>query len=162
MGKTQPPLNVIVTAHGAINLDLPVFQSGEVPVLIVTSTQGEERIREQHRLPPSVQVSAVHSADSISAPAILEAVGRVRQCDLILVEGGPQLMGDFFAGQALDELFLTLSPQIAGRDGTVERPGLVAGKRFAPQHPLWGTLIGVKRAGSHLFLRYVFESTVQG
>ncbi len=162
MGKTQPPLNVIVTAHGSINLDLPVFQSGEVPVLIVTSTQGEERIREQHRLPPSVQVSAVHSADSISAPAILEAVGRVRQCDLILVEGGPQLMGDFFAGQALDELFLTLSPQIAGRDGTVERPGLVAGKRFAPQHPLWGTLIGVKRAGSHLFLRYVFESTVQG
>jgi riboflavin biosynthesis pyrimidine reductase len=161
MGKTQPPLNVIVTAHGAINLDLPVFQSGEVPVLIVTSTQGEERIREQHRPPPSVQVSAVHSADSISAPAILEAVGRVRQCDLILVEGGPQLMGDFFAGQALDELFLTLSPQIAGRDGTVERPGLVAGKRFAPQHPLWGTLIGVKRAGSHLFLRYAFESTVQ-
>jgi riboflavin biosynthesis pyrimidine reductase len=162
MGKTQPPLNVIVTAHGAINLDLPVFQSGEVPVLIVTSTQGEERIREQHLLPPSVQVSAVHSADSISALAILEAVGRVRQCDLILVEGGPQLMGDFFAGQALDELFLTLSPQIAGRDGTVERPGLVAGKRFAPEHPLWGTLIGVKRAGSHLFLRYAFESTVQG
>ena len=24
MGKTQPPLNVIVTAHGAISLDLPV------------------------------------------------------------------------------------------------------------------------------------------
>ena len=123
--------------------------------------QGEERIREQYCLPPSVQISAIPSASSISAPAILEAVGRVRQCDLILVEGGPQLMGDFFAGQALDELFLTLSPQIAGRDGTLERPGLVARKRFAPEHPLWGTLKSVKRTGSHLFLRYAFEAQEQ-
>ena len=45
MGKPTPPLNVIVTTHGAVDLDLPVFQSGEVPVLLVTNTQGEERIR---------------------------------------------------------------------------------------------------------------------
>jgi hypothetical protein len=40
----------------------------------------------------------------------------------------------------------------------VERPGFVAGKMFAPEQPLWGTLAGVKRGGSHLFLRYLFES----
>jgi hypothetical protein len=51
-----------------------------------------------------------------------------------------------------------LAPQVAGRDGSPERPGLVAGKRFAPEHPLWGTLVGVKRSGSHLFLRYAFPS----
>jgi riboflavin biosynthesis pyrimidine reductase len=67
-------------------------------------------------------------------------------------------MGDFFAERCLDELFLTLAPQIAGRDGSIERPGLITGKRFAPEHPLWGTLIGVKRGGSHLFLRYAFET----
>ncbi len=154
--KPKPPLNVIVTAHGEVNLDLPVFQSGEVSVLIITTTYGEERIRKQH-LPPSVQLSAVQSAGPISAWAILEAVSRVRQSDLILVEGGPQLMGDFFAEHCLNELFFTLAPQIAGRDGEVERPGLVTGKRFAPEHPLWGTLIGVKRGGNHLFLRYAFE-----
>ena len=85
-------------------------------------------------------------------------MNRIRQCEVILVEGGPQLMGDFFAGQALDELFLTLAPQIAGRDGKVERPGLVMGKRFAPRDPLWGTLVSVKRGESHLFLRYAFET----
>ena len=126
-------------------------------MLIVTTTQGEERIRQQ-RLPPSVQVSAVQSAGALSAQAILEAVSRVRQSDMILVEGGPQLMGDFFAERFLDELFLTLAPQIAGRDENTQRPGLVAGKRFAPEHPLWGTLVGVKRGGSHLFLRYAFET----
>ena len=99
----------------------------------------------------------VQGAGAIKAREILEAVSRVRQCEMILVEGGPVLMGDFFAERYLDELFLTLAPQVAGRDGSVERPGFVAGRRFAPDSPLWGTLIGVKRAGSHLFLRYAFD-----
>jgi riboflavin biosynthesis pyrimidine reductase len=160
MGKPEPPLNVIVTAHGEVDLDLPVFQSGEVTVLLVTSAHGAERIRVK-RLPPSVQVSALQSAGPLSARAILQAVSRVRQSEVILVEGGPQLMGDFFAERALDELFLTLAPQVAGRDGQVERPGLVMGKRFAPVHPLWGTLISIKRSGSHLFLRYAFPAGEQ-
>src|SRR6266566_2973972 len=155
MDKPAPPLNVIVTAHGEVNLDLPVFQSGEVPVLIVTTTQGMQRIYE-HNIPSSVQISSVQSAGSLSAQAILKAICDVHQCEMILVEGGPQLMGDFFAERLLDELFLTLAPQIAGRDNIIERPGLVAGRTFAPENPLWGTLIGVKRGGSHLFLRYAF------
>jgi hypothetical protein len=68
--------------------------------------------------------------------------------------GGP----DCRLSQVVDELFLTLAPQIAGRDTSTERPGLVTGQRFAPEHPLWGTLVSVKRAGSHLFLRYAFEA----
>jgi riboflavin biosynthesis pyrimidine reductase len=157
LGKPEPPLNVIVTASGAIDLALPVFQSGKVPVLVVTTQEGAQHIR-THVLPRMVEVAAVQRAGVLSAQAILEAVSAVRQCDVILVEGGPQLMGDFFAEQHLDELFLTLAPQIVGRDDSSERPGLVAGKRFAPEHPLWGALVDVKRGGSHLFLRYAFEA----
>jgi riboflavin biosynthesis pyrimidine reductase len=155
LGKSEPPLNVIVTASGAIDLNLRVFQSAEVPVLVVTTSEGAQRIR-QHALPRSVQVEAVQQAGSISARAVLEAVSAARQSDLILVEGGPQLMGDFFAERCLDELFLTLAPQLAGRDSSSERPGLVVGQRFAPEHSMWGTLVGVKRGESHLFLRYAF------
>jgi hypothetical protein len=68
--------------------------------------------------------------------------------------GGP----DCRLSQVVDELFLTLAPQIAGRDTSTERPGLVTGQHFAPEHSLWGTLVSVKRAGSHLFLRYAFET----
>jgi riboflavin biosynthesis pyrimidine reductase len=157
LGKPDPPLNVIVTARGVISLDLPVFQSGEVPVLLVTTTQGEERIRTQ-RVPPSVQIAAVQHAGVLSAQAIVQAVCRVRPCQIILVEGGPQLLGNFLAEQLLDELFLTLAPQIAGRDTTTSRPGLVEGYLFAPEHPLWGTLVSVKCGGSHLFLRYAFKA----
>ena len=77
---------------------------------------------------------------------------------LILVEGGPQLLGDFFAEKRLDELFLTLAPQIAGRRDPLARPGLVAGRTFAPEHPVWGTLAGIRRADNLLFLRYTFGS----
>jgi riboflavin biosynthesis pyrimidine reductase len=155
--KPDPPLNVIVSARGAVDLKKRVFQSGEVPVLIVTTKNAEHRVR-QDDLPPWVQIAAIESAGPLDARSIVEAVGHVRQSDVILVEGGPHLMADFLAQQCVDELFLTLAPQIAGRDDLSVRPGLVAGKSFAPKHPLWGTLIEVKRGGSHLFLRYSLES----
>ena len=155
--KSDPPLNVIVSARGAVDLKKRVFQSGEVPVLIVTTKYAEHRVH-QDDLPPWVQIAAIESAGPLDARSIVEAVGHVRQSDVILVEGGPHLMADFLAQQCVDELFLTLAPQIAGRDDLSVRPGLVAGKSFAPKHPLWGTLIEVKRGGSHLFLRYSLES----
>jgi len=156
LGKEGPPLNVIVTASGRLNFDRRVFQSGEVPVLIVTTPEGRDAIDER-RPPRSVQVAAIHGAYPLTAQVILDALSDVGRDDVILVEGGPQLIGGFFAEQRLDELFLTLAPQIAGRDGSVERPGLVAGKTFAPEDPLWGRLVGSKRGGSHLFLRYAFD-----
>ena len=157
MGKVEPPLNVIVTASGKLDFDRRVFQSGEVPVLVVTTPEGRDEIYKRQP-PQSVQVEAIDGASSITAQAILDAVIEAGKDDVILVEGGPRLIGDFFAEQRLDELFLTLAPQIAGRDGSVERPGLVAGKTFAPDDPLWGRLAGIKQGGSHLFLRYAFES----
>ncbi len=157
LGKGGPPLNVLVSASGAIDLDLPVVSSGSVPALIVTTAGGSARICERG-LPRGVEVASAAEEGPIGAGAILSAVGRACRGDLVLVEGGPRLMADFFAEGLLDELFLTLAPQVAGRDGSLERPGIVAGRRFAPERPLWGALVGVKRGGSHLFLRYSFAS----
>lgn len=157
LGKTEPPLNVIVTARGDLDLSLPVFQSGEVPVVIVTTSAGATRLRAQV-LPSWVQVGAAAGGDAVSAAEVLEVVNQRRPCDLILTEGGPRLMGDFFAEHLLDELFLTLAPQVAGRDGSAERPGFVDAKRFAPDQPIWGTLVDLRRGGSHLFLRYAFPA----
>ncbi len=159
-GKPPAPLNVIVTASGHLDLSLPVFQTGEVPTLIVTTPHGAQRL-DTESIPPSVQVVAGHGGRTLSARAIMAAVAALDHAgsgDVILVEGGPHLIGDFFAEQCLHELFLTLAPQIAGRDGTTERPGLVSGKTFAPEQPLWGTLTGLKRGESHLFLRYAFAT----
>lgn len=152
LGQSGPPLNVIVTARGDIDPSFRVFQSAEVPVLILTNTEGLRRIRALG-LPPSVQAMAVQDATRLNVRSILDAVGRVRPSRVVLVEGGPHLLADFLEQSCLDELFLTLAPQVAGRNG-LERLGLVAGRAFGPHHPVWGTLIDVRRAASHLFLRY--------
>ena len=157
LGKKASPLNVIVTARGEIDPDLPVFRSGAVQTLIVTNPQGARKVRLRD-LPASVVIGEVGEGDAIGAREVLSAVGRILPGEILLVEGGPRLMGDFFAGKCLDELFLTIAPQVAGRDGSVERPGFVAGKRFGPESPLWGTLTDVKCAGSFLFLRYGFPT----
>jgi riboflavin biosynthesis pyrimidine reductase len=160
--KSESPLNVFVTAHGEIDLSLPVFQSGKVPVMIVTSLAGSKRLAKA-KLPPWVQIGTARSEDSIPAREILHAVAESshKELELILVEGGPQLMGTLYAERVLDELFLTLAPQVAGRDDSTKRPGFVAGQSLAPASPTWGTLIGAKRAANHLFLRYSFQVTTE-
>jgi riboflavin biosynthesis pyrimidine reductase len=158
LGKSESPLNVIVTAQGEIDPTLPVFQSGKVAVLIITTAGGARQLAKT-KLSPSVQIRNVKSESSVSATEILHEVVRFfkGKTDLILTEGGPQLMGDFYGERVLDEQFLTLAPQVAGRDDAKERPGFVAGKILAPEFPTWGTLVNVKRSASHLFLRYAFE-----
>lgn len=160
LGKQEPPLTVVISARGELDLGLRVFASGEVPVLLITTAQGAQRLRKQG-LPRSVNLAEAQGTESLRARRIVEVVGRLSQDTLLLVEGGPHLLGEFLAERCLDEQFLTLAPQIAGRDASSERPGLVAGKVFAPQQPLWSTLTGVKRGRSHLFLRYSLTRAVR-
>lgn len=157
LGKPEPPLNVVVTASGDLDLGLRVFASGVAPVLIVTTARGAEHLCHLAR-PPWVRVADVQCAGTIGAEAILAAVSQERPSRVVLLEGGPHLLGDFLAAGCLDDLFLTLAPQVAGRAEGDRRPALVEGWRFAPEHPLWSTLVSARRAGSHLFLRYAGET----
>lgn len=155
LGKRGPPLMVVVSGSGRLDLSLPVFASGEMRPLIVTTTAGAKRLRKAGA-PGSVEIRAVRSGGAIRARSIIDQVRQVTPGKLILVEGGPRLLGDFFADQVLDEQFLTLAPQIAGRNVGDRRLSLVMGRRFAPRSPLWGSLIDLRRGKSHLFLRYSF------
>jgi riboflavin biosynthesis pyrimidine reductase len=163
LGLGPTPLNVIISGSGQLDLTAPVFASGAVRTLIVTTLAGADRLL-SHTLPDGVKVRAVQNDGSaeISVEAVLaEVVGCLDQpAPVVLLEGGPRVMGDFFAERQIDELFLTLAPQVAGRKGgpgLAERPGLVAGRLLAPDRSTWSTLVSVHRAGSHLFLRYRFE-----
>lgn len=156
LGQGEAPLHVIVSGSGTMDLGLPVFASGKVQTLILTTAAGAKRLLRQG-VPDSVAVRAIgRSGRAISARAILDEVCRLRPARRILVEGGPRLLGDFYAEHLIDEQFLTLAPQIAGRDAGDGRLSLVMGKAFAPKHALWGSLSDVRRGGSHLYLRYSF------
>ncbi len=77
---------------------------------------------------------------------------------MVLTEGGPRLLGQLAAGGLLDELFLTVSPVLAGR-GDTARPGLVAGLELLPGRTEPAELLTVRRHGSYLFLRYAMRGT---
>lgn len=160
--KQEEPLNVFVTASGNIDLTLPVFSSGKVKVVIITTAHGAQRLQ-QGEAAPWIQVVAASAAPYLTAREMLAALGALLPgSTTLMVEGGPHLIGYFFAEGLMDELFLTLAPQVAGRDGRLERLGLTAGKIFAPDNGVWGRLASLRRGGAHLFLRYAFETTSAG
>jgi riboflavin biosynthesis pyrimidine reductase len=156
LGKSGPPLNVVASGSGFLNLRLPVFSSGQVQVMIITTTAGAKRLAKQ-RIPDAVEIRAIRrSGGEIAASTICSEVCSVRGVKRVLVEGGPRLLADFFKQRLVSEQFLTLAPQIAGRVEGDGRLGMVMGKVFAPRDPLWGKLIDVRQGASHLFLRYSF------
>ena len=87
-------------------------------------------------------------------PSILELLRAEFGVSLPLHEGGPTLFGSFVANGCLDELFLTIAPQVAGRNRQPLRPGFIAGVEFLPEAAPWLDIVSVKERGNHLFLRY--------
>ncbi len=156
LGKTPVPLVAIVSSSGDVDPDLPLFTVAPDRALIVTSDRGKRHLAERASS-AGLDVVAAAASGSIDAGTIVAAIQAWRPANLILIEGGPTLFGRFLAERQVDELFLTISPQIAGRDSGSTELGLVAGHRFAPANPRWGELVSLKRAGSHLFTRYVFN-----
>jgi riboflavin biosynthesis pyrimidine reductase len=71
-----------------------------------------------------------------------------------LNEGGPLVLASFLAADAVDELFLTLAPQLVGRTRETPRRALVEGVAFSPHDAPNAQILSVKQAKNHLFLRY--------
>ena len=158
--KGTMPLNVIVSGSGHVDLGLPVFTSGRVQTLVVTTTAGAKHLFKR-KAPGWLKIRAIpRCRGEIPPNLILDAVGRMNVGKRILVEGGPRLLGQFYAQRLVDEQFLTLAPQIAGREEGDGRLSLVMGQTFPPGGARWGTLVDARRGGSHLFLRYAFRPTL--
>lgn len=160
LGKTGLPLNVVVSGSGRLDLREPTFHTPGLRVLIATTAAGA-KVLAGVALPPGVEVRAIaHEMGSaedgggIALDALLAALGSDYGVRVALTEGGPKLLASFLAAGALDELFLTLAPQLAGRSDTSPRLALVQGLAFAPATAPWSELVSVRRAGSHLLLRY--------
>ncbi len=153
LGKEGLPVTAIITLNGKIDPSLPVFRAGELPVAILTTLTGVQNIS-AHPLPARVKIIAVKPEGLMEAAEIVAALQTVVPNGVYLMEAGPHLHAEFIAGKLLDEIFLTLAPQVAGRIGADIRPGLVADQIFAPDNPIWGRLHSIKRSESHLFLRY--------
>jgi len=161
--QRPPPLLVIVSGSGRVNLARAVFRVPQTRALILTGADGAQRLAGAGAGQlPGLEVRALPSGPSgeagigagIDPGAMLELLAAEYGVRRLLHEGGPTLVGGFLRAGVLDELFLTLSPHLAGRDGTAPRPGLVEGLAFPPATAPGCTLISGKQRGDYLYLRY--------
>jgi riboflavin biosynthesis pyrimidine reductase len=154
MGLAPQPTTVVVSGSGDLDLGQRGLVSPDVPVVVGTTAAGAERLR---AAPESERVRVVALGDrGVSIRGLLDELWRSGQ-RLVLCEGGPHLVASLLEAGLLDELFLTLAPQAAGRSSEHRRLGLVEGVTFSVGQAPWASLVSVRRAGSHLFLRYRFD-----
>lgn len=150
LGLAPAPLAVIVSRSGNLATDGAVFQRADQPAVVATTAAGAAKLAAL-RDAPATTVRALPDVTPAAIAADLRASFGARR---VLLEGGATLFGQFLAAGLVDELFLTIAPQIAGRDDASPRPGLVAGHAFLPAAAPWLELLALKRAGSVLFTRY--------
>ena len=154
--KLEYPLVVVVAGTGRLDLTSAVFHTPRTRALILTTEQGKQRLLQSgSEALASVELKALSAAEMrISPSAILTLLRQEFGVELLLHEAGPTLFGEFLEGGFIDELFLTVAPQIAGRVAEPSRPGLVANVQFSPATAPWWKLLSAKKAADHLFLRY--------
>jgi riboflavin biosynthesis pyrimidine reductase len=155
LGLARHPTTVIVTGSGDVRLGRRGVDDPSVPVVFATTASGAARLRDLE-LPAHVGIEVLGTGATIS-PSELKTFLRRFRGQVVLCEGGPHLLGDLVAADVVDELFLTIAPQVIGREKC--RLGLVEGIGLAADQARWHDLVSVKRASNHLFLRYRRRST---
>ncbi len=154
--KPEYPLLVIASGTGRLELERAIFRTPAMRTVVITTSAGKDELtRRGAATLGSVEIYALNSSSGSIAPrAILQLLQSQYGVSTLLHEGGPTLFGQFLAADAVDELFLTLSPQIAGRAGDLTRPAVVQGVQFLPHSAPSFQLVSVKEQAAHLYLRY--------
>jgi riboflavin biosynthesis pyrimidine reductase len=151
MGLATNPTTIVVTASGDIPVDHAGLNDPAIPVVIATTWTGAARLA-MARLRDHVSVEAIGSGGRLTGEDLL-SLAAVRDARVVLTEGGPHLLGELVAADVLDELFLTLAPQLIGRAAGGRR-ALIEGVALPPDDGRWEHLESVRRSTDHLFLRY--------
>jgi riboflavin biosynthesis pyrimidine reductase len=147
LGMAAEARLVVVTARGDLDVDHPALRDA----LVLTGDAGARRLR--GRLPAAAELRSLGPVGVLSGAAVLEAV-RAEGHETVLTEGGPHLIGELLHARVVDELFLTVSPILAGRAAGTRRAGLVDGLEYEPAGFPRMRLLTLHRHRDHLLLRY--------
>lgn len=143
-GLPGDALAVVVSRSGVLPLDIPLFAEPEQPVAIFVSAE-----------PPPLDVDAQVTVTRLPAGAspLTAAFASLRSdfgVRALLCEGGPTVLGAMLEEDLVDELFLTLSPLLAGgapAKHVVEGPPL-------SDAPIDLGLVELLESDDALFVRY--------
>jgi riboflavin-specific deaminase-like protein len=150
-GQSEYPIRVVISQSGDISNNLHIFEYRFSPIVIYSTarmpltTQTELRAKAELHLDTS---------DRLNLPVVLNDLYERRQVRTLVCEGGPQLARSLAEIDAVDELFLTIAPVLAG--GT-DAPGIL-GKSgtFLPSSRIY-RLESMKVEAEECYLHYVAD-----
>jgi riboflavin biosynthesis pyrimidine reductase len=159
-GRSEEPLACIVSGRLALEGDIPLLADPAAHVVILTPSSAS--------LPAGAAnaeldyIRAARDGRLDLAAALVELRARF-DVHTLLCEGGPHLNAQLLAAGLVDELFLSLSPLLAGGDPPNQNPAdpgalrILAGPELSP--PVALELRGVLEHDSGLFMRYGVRSS---
>jgi riboflavin biosynthesis pyrimidine reductase len=154
LGLAADPTTLIATARGDLDPSHPAFQEVGPPIVIAAPPVAADRLRGLG-FRDRIRIESVGDGDVVPSGALIDLAGRLG-ARIVLTEGGPHVLAGLASAGRLDELFLTMAPQLVGRDASAQRLALIEGAALGSENDRWGRLASVRRAGDHLFLRYRF------
>jgi riboflavin biosynthesis pyrimidine reductase len=146
-GLSPEPLACIVSGLLLLEEDIPLLSTPEARIVLLTASAA------------SLPASAAHvdyirsEGGQLDLNAALGALTERFGISSLLCEGGPHLARQLLGAGLLDELFLSISPQLAGGEPSGgEALRILAGPEL--ERPAELELLGALEADSTLFLRY--------
>lgn len=146
LGRSEAPEVAILTGRGSIDPAHPLLESGAI---VLTSETGAARL--DGALPSASKIVVLGDEITIDPRLVVNTL-RERGHRLILCEAGPHTFGSLVEGGVVNELFLTVSPLLAGDAEQGSRLRLVEAADLVPLVEL--RPLSVRRHEAHLFLRY--------
>jgi riboflavin-specific deaminase-like protein len=148
-GLEEEPWACVVSGSLDLPESIPLLGDPAARVAILTSSTARLPRRDGGARVEYVRCTRDGRLDLSSAMAELYERLSVHT---VLCEGGPHLNSQLLADGLVDELFLSLSPKLAGEDVMGDPLRIVAAPAIEP--PAGLRLVSVLEHGSHLFLRY--------
>ncbi|GAA4796378.1 pyrimidine reductase family protein [Actinomycetospora chlora] len=147
-GQAPVPPIAVVSTHGELDPASGLFTDTTVAPLVLTAAVGAEGAREALGGTGAEVVPVSGEDPGATDPDAIVAALAARGLTRVLCEGGPALFGALLAADRVDELCLSLAPQLVGGG-----PGrIVTGP--SPDVPRQLGLASVVAHGDGLMLRY--------
>ncbi|MGA9874870.1 MAG: dihydrofolate reductase family protein [Solirubrobacteraceae bacterium] len=147
-GLAEEPLACIVSGRLGLDEQIPLLNDPGARVAILTPSAAS--LPEQCHA--SIDYVRAARAGALDLPGAMSELRERLGVRTLLCEGGPHLNAQLLAGGLVDELFLSLSPLLAGGDATSETLRILSGPELDP--PVALELVWVLEHESHLFMRY--------
>jgi riboflavin-specific deaminase-like protein len=145
-GRTAEPLTCVVTRRGMVPTHVPLFAESEARIVIFTAVEPDLAGVRAH-----VEVVEL-DLGQLTLTTVLRHLRSDHRIELLLCEGGPTMFGSLLQENLVDELFLTLSPNLTGGGAS---PGITTGPELMSLQPL--RLGWILQRESSLYLRYLVD-----